>query len=609
MATVATAAAGGGANDESIVVPSRFAKISAATAQLPDLAQIAKWLPASMQDRPVTVALKMTGDPVAIVNAKNGNKLTAAQRASIRDDLKAKQNAIAPSIAKAGGTILGQMADAYNGILVTTTEGAIPTLSALPGVASVVSVKSFQPDNLHGAAVIAAPQAWQTFAGANPGAAVKVADVDSGVDYTHADFGGPGTVAAYTAAHAHADDATLDPSVSGSFGAAAPKVKGGYDFAGDGYNAAGSGAALTPHPDPNPLDCNSGSTAGHGTHVSGTIAGFGVLPDGTTYSGNYNGSTISPADASQLFASGWKVGPGIAPKADLYMYRVFGCAGSSSIVSLGIDKAVADGVNVINLSLGSPFGGQDDPTSMAVQAALDAGVTVVTSAGNSGSAGYIVGSPSTTNGALSVAAIDGSVQNFPAGSLALTPGGTIKAIDANSEDNAGSNVPTATGLHVKVVRNPDGSVSLGCSVAAFQAANVTGAVAVVARGTCARVSKAIYGSDAGAAAVVMINNAADLPPFEGKITQNPDTGDPATVTIPFLGVPGPLPDPANGVAGSAEAQALLAADGGTVDLAPSQIANPGYLRAASFSSGGPRFGDSAPKPEVSAPGVSVRSAG
>jgi minor extracellular serine protease Vpr len=246
---------------------------------------------------------------------------------------------------------------------------------------------------------------------------------------------------------------------------------------------------------------------------------------------------------------------------------------------------------------------------MAVQAALAAGVTVVTSAGNSGSAGYIVGSPSTTNGALSVAAIDGSVQSFPAGSLTLTPGGTIKAIDANSEDNAGSNVPTVTGLPVKVVRNSDGSVSLGCSVAAFQAANVAGAVAVVARGTCARVAKAIYGSDAGAAAVVMINNATALPPFEGKITQNPDTGQSATVTIPFLGVAGPVPDPANGVAGSAEAQALLAADGGTADLAPSQITNPGYLRAASFSSGGPRFGDSAPKPEVSAPGVSVLSAG
>jgi minor extracellular serine protease Vpr len=608
-ATGAAALAGGGGNDESSVVPARFAKITSANAQLPDLAQIAKWLPASMQDREVTVALKMAGDPVAVVDAKGGNALTNAQRASIRADLKGKQDAIAPSIQQAGGTVLGQMADAYNGILVRTTVAAIPTLSTLPGVTNVVSVKSFRPDNLHGGGVIDAPQAWQSIvdAGANPGAGVKVADVDSGVDYTHADFGGPGTVAAYTAAHAHADDATLDPSVSAWFGPAAPKVKGGFDFVGDHYDAAGTGAALTPVPDPNPLDCNSGSTAGHGTHVSGTLAGFGVKSDGTTYTGSYDASTVSAADATQLFPSDWKVGPGIAPKADLYMYRVFGCNGSSSVVSLGIDKAVADGVNVINLSLGSPFGGQDDPTSVAVQNALDAGVTVVASAGNSGSAGYIVGSPSTVNGALSVAAVDGSVANYPAATLTLGTS-TIKAIDANAEDNAGSNVPTAT-LPVKVVRNADGSVSLGCSVAAFQAANVTGAIAVVSRGTCARVAKAIYGSQAGAAAVVMINTDGTLPPFEGKITQNPDTGEPATVTIPFLGVPGPLPDPATPGSGSAEAKALLAADGGTAAVAPSTIANPGYLRAVGFSSGGPRFGDSSPKPEVAAPGVSVTSAG
>ena len=608
-ATGAAALAGGGTDDQG-VVPSRFAKITAATAQLPDLAQIAKWLPASMQDRQVTVALKMAGDPVAVVDARGGNKLTNAQRASIRADLKGKQDAIAPSIRQVGGTVLGQMADAYNGILVRTAVGAIPTLSTLPGVTNVVAVKSFRPDNLHGGGVIDAPQAWQSFAGANPGEGVKVADVDSGVDYTHADFGGPGTAAAYTAAHAHADDPTLDPTVSAWFGPAAPKVKGGFDFVGDNYDAEGAtDAAKTPVPDPNPLDCNSGSTAGHGTHVSGTMAGFGVKADGTTYTGSYDASTVSSLDATQLFPTAWKVGPGIAPKADLYMYRVFGCNGSSSVVSLGIDRAVADGMNVINLSLGSPFGGQDDPTSVAVQNALDAGVTVVASAGNSGSAGYIVGSPSTVNGALSVAAIDGSVQNYPAAALTLTPGtGTITAIDANAEDNAGSNVPTAT-LPVKVVRNADGTVSLGCSVAAFQAANVTGAIAVVSRGTCARVAKAIYGSQAGAAAVVMVNTDSTLPPFEGKITQNPDTGDPATVTIPFLGVPGPLPDPATPGSGSPEAKALLAADGGSAGVAPSTIGNPGYRRAASFSSGGPRFGDSSPKPEVSAPGVSVLSAG
>ena len=58
-------------------------------------------------------------------------------------------------------------------------------------------------------------------------------------------------------------------------------------------------------------------------------------------------------------------------------------------------------------------------------------------------------------------------------------------------------------------------------------------------------AKAIFGQQAGAAAVVMVNNATDLPPVEGPITSNPDTGVPFTVTIPFLGVRGLPTNPAS----------------------------------------------------------------
>ncbi len=61
---------------------------------------------------------------------------------------------------------------------------------------------------------------------------------------------------------------------------------GGYDFVGDSYNADPSSPAYQPvaMPDPNPLDCN-----GHGTHVAGTSAGYGVNADGSTYRGGYTG--------------------------------------------------------------------------------------------------------------------------------------------------------------------------------------------------------------------------------------------------------------------------------------------------------------------------------
>ena len=115
-----------------------------------------------------------------------------------------------------------------------------------------------------------------------------------------------------------------------------------------------------PQPDPNPLDCY-----GHGSHTAGTAAGFGVLNDGTTYTGPYNAHTISSHD--------WNVAPGVAPKADIYAYRVFGCAGSSSVVDLAINQAVADGMDVISMSLGSTFGGTDDPTTVAAQNAVNGG--------------------------------------------------------------------------------------------------------------------------------------------------------------------------------------------------------------------------------------------
>jgi hypothetical protein len=97
----------------------------------------------------------------------------------------------------------------------------------------------------------------------------------------------------------------------------------------------------------------------------------------------------------------------------------------------------------------------------------------------------------------------------------------------------------------------------------------------------------------------MLNNAASFPPFEGKITGNPDTGEHYDVTIPFLGIP----------LSTANRNALLAADGGTATLTGGQIVNPGFTTLASFTSGGPRSGDSGLKPEVTAPGVSIFSVG
>jgi minor extracellular serine protease Vpr len=539
--------------------------------------------PAAIGGGSQTLMLQLGPQPLAAYDAaaaRQGRKLSDRERAAIRNDIKSKQDALAGNIRNEGGNVVAQLQSAYNGIVVRGGDPA--KLAAIPGVVAVRPMQRFFPSTERGVPFIGTPAVWST---GKTGAGVKVAVIDSGVDYTHANFGGPGTRAAYLDAFAHgtaAPPATL-------VGPAAPKVKAGFDFVGDDYNADGTAAQQVPHPDPNPLDCDHGDVGGHGSHVSGILTGFGVLENGSTYTGSYDAGTVSSHD--------WLIGPGVAPRAGLYFYRVFGCSGSSAIVAQGIDAAVAAGVDVISMSLGSPFGGEEDPTSVATQNALDAGITVVSSAGNEGPSGYMVGSPSTVSGVLSVAAIDGGFAQFPGATFALSTGKSFKAVNAN-----GGSFADGTTLSVKVIRDAGGAVSLGCATADYPAL-APNTLAVVARGVCARVHKAIIGQKAGAAAVAMINNAPGLPPFEGPIVQDPDTGEFFTVTIPFFGVNGPT------TPGVTDAADLVAADGGTVTLTNEVIDNPGYKRIVSFSSGGPRNGDSSLKPEVSAPGVSVVSTG
>ena len=107
--------------------------------------------------------------------------------------------------------------------------------------------------------------------------------------------------------------------------------------------------------------------------MAGSAAGFGVNADGTTYTGAYDSST---------HGTSFRIGPGVAPLADLYALRVFGCAGSTDVTVEAIDWAVDNDMDVINMSLGSPFGRATDPSAVASTNAANAGVIVVASAGN-----------------------------------------------------------------------------------------------------------------------------------------------------------------------------------------------------------------------------------
>ena len=543
----------------------------------------AVWTPMGLRAAPTTVVVQLSGDPVSVTDANAPSPLTDNQKETLQGQLKAEQAPVKQEIEALGGTVLGDYQSSYNGIKVLIPANRTRYLAGLQSVVGVHPVTTVTPDNTQSVPYIGAPAAWDGVNGFH-GEGIKIAIIDTGIDYTHADFGGPGTVAAWNQAKAlnTADPTQLSVCQTAAntpcFGPNAPRVKGGVDLVGDSYNADPNSPAYQPipHPDANPLDC-----FGHGSHVAGTAAGSGVLDNGATFTGPYNATTIS--------SHSWNVGPGVAPKADIYAIRVFGCAGSSNVVIDGIEWAVTHHMDVINMSLGSDFGSADSPDAVAASNAAKDGIIVVSASGNAGGNPYMTSSPGSGTNGIAVAATD-STPSFAGVLMTLGAGGSVQGLNANG-------ATFADGLTAPLLELKDatGHLSIGCNPADYVAQGAAGKIVITKRGVCARVARAIFGQQAGAVAVIMVNTSPGFPPFEGKITSNPDTGIPYTVTIPFIGVT------------TASAGALIA--GVNATLTNNQITNPGFRALASFSSFGPRSGDSALKPDVTAPGVSIPSVG
>jgi len=530
---------------------------------------------AAMRDpnKQVMVIVQLAGDPVTVREAAAGRAFSTAEKSSIRASLKAPQALLAARIKGLGGRVIGTMQDAYDGIQVFIKASQISKLAGLAGVVKVHSVTTYVPDNVNAVPYTQVPAAWDDTGihGGNQ----TIAMIDTGIDFYHANFGGSGNTADYTYGEAH--DTTVPAYDADATTVAFPnaKVIGGYDFAGNAYNADDPLNDI-PAPDPNPLDCSIANGGdGHGSHTAGTAAGLGVLSNGTTFEGPWNSSTY----ADNTFT----IGPGVAPLAQILAYRVFGCVGSSNLITLAINQAVEDGATVISMSLGSDFASvplADDPDVIASDNASGAGIVVVAAAGNAGPGAYVTGVPAASNRVISVAAIDGTTP--------MLPGAHIVAGTATVDGALNDSIGLGGGITAPLVVLSDGAggISLGCDPSDYD--GTAGDIVVTLRGTCARVLRAQLGDAAGDAAVIMVNNGPGLPPFEGAI---PD------VSIPFIGV-----SPADG-------DALLANTGVSATMTTTSIVNPTYQQVASFSSAGWRNGDSGFKPDVAAPGVSVVSTG
>ena len=231
-----------------------------------------KYTPASEKDsEKVKVILELAGDSVGdrmAVAVAAGRTLSSADRTAQRSRLKSSQQAVVDVVTSRGGEVLASYQDAYNGLAVKVTRGDLAALRRTPGVVSVQAVGMHKLDNVNSVKYIGGSRAWN-FTGAT-GRGTKVAVIDTGIDYTHANFGGKGTEAAY-------DGNDRDVVEAGTFPTS--KVAGGYDFVGDAY-AADDPDHDVPVPDRDPLDCE-----GHGSHVAGSAAGKGVTDDGETFRG------------------------------------------------------------------------------------------------------------------------------------------------------------------------------------------------------------------------------------------------------------------------------------------------------------------------------------
>jgi len=346
----------------------------------------------------VSVFVQLKGDGAFETVKKSGKKKDAAKVKKMNKDVKAKGKQLA---AESQSSIIYTTHNALQGVALTGDADDLRKLAERSDVAKISSIVPKKPSNRSSVVDTGALESWKSLD--KTGKGVKVAVLDTGVDYTHASFGGPGTLEAYKEAQASTELPSAESKLRDG-----NKFIGGWDLVGDDYNANDEDDTYQPipHPDPNPLDCEA---AGHGSHVAGTTAGYGVNADGSTFKGKY-----SDLDAKAL--AEMKVGPGSAPEAQLIGIRVFGCGGSSSVVGQALDYVLdpngdgdfSDRAQVVNMSLGSDHSPTEDPENDIVDELTKAGILSVVASGNAGDVTDVGGSPGNSRSSLTVANSVGS---------------------------------------------------------------------------------------------------------------------------------------------------------------------------------------------------------
>jgi hypothetical protein len=507
---------------------------------------------AFLKDDPLAVALTKARPADA---PRKAVVWSAAQQRAYVANLVAKQDAVVNAANALGATYAGRVTNAANGVLFSIDAENVGALANLTAVATVMPVEDMQHASLSGTDDYVGATAARLRTPSIDGSGIRIAILDSGIDFTHFNLGGPGTPAAYQAAYG-LPGGTCGPTPQNT---TAPtwtaKVVGGTDFVGERWPTF-SGAL---EPDPNPIDCQ-----GHGSSVADIAAG-------------------RSADGS------WT---GIAPGASLYAVKVCSAV-STSCSGLGIlqgldwaldpnqDGDLSDAVDVVNMSLGANFGQRENPSVLFTQNVVRFGTVVSASAGNGGDVAFINGSPSSAPEAIAVAQTQiPGIEGYP-----LLTNATGLAVTTNTNYQPWS-APVAADIGGQLVADPN-LTSGGC--APYAPGAFAGKIALISRGTCAVSIKTALATDAGAVGVVISDNvaAADPPSFSFG---GGGTAYASTIVV------------TQAVGNALRTAVAAGAVNATISYA-GRISLDGSM--ASTSSRGPNAGYVAIKPDIGAPGASL----
>ena len=473
-------------------------------------------------------AVFLSGQPVSAQYATRETMLST-DAVNYRARLELAQANVRRELQARGARVVGSVSTLLNAVFVVATPESVADLQSIPGVVGVRQMRRGQKSLNKAVPLMNGSTAWSVTAIGGQGSAgkgMKIGILDTGIDQTHPAF----------------VDSSL-PLPSGSY----PKCTAGHPedcaYTSNKVIVARSyvrqiaasaacqqetlrGCAMPVDSTPNPAtsqpdDYSPRDRDGHGTAVASAAAGNFTSVTATNGSANF---TIS----------------GMAPKASLGSYKIYGSPGVNDfppedVWIQAVDDALNDGMDVVNLSSGVPSisgpldvgaacglapGVPCDPLATAFEAAAQAGMVIVASAGNSGVGGAAltfypvynsISSPASAPSVIAVGASNNSHGFVPSVSVVTSSApSSLKNIAARPSDSFVTNSSALQAFQAPLVDVAFVSGdSFACS--ALPANSMTGSFALVQRssatGGCTFAAKGANVQAAGAIGMVLYQTA------------------------------------------------------------------------------------------------------